>query len=170
MPGRYWGWCILSSLSILIEQLSVLLRERGLKLATAESCTGGMIGAALTDLAGSSDIFERGFITYSNEAKHELLGVHEKTLRDHGAVSAETAAEMAHGALSHSRADIAVAVTGIAGPGGGNAEKPVGTVFIGWGLRGQPVVTAKHLFDGDRASVRLQTVEAALHHVLKAIE
>lgn len=159
-----------SSLSTLISELGAALRARGLKLATAESCTGGMIGAALTDLAGSSEIFERGFITYSNEAKHELLGVHESTLRENGAVSAETAAEMAHGALSHSRADIAVAVTGIAGPGGGSAEKPVGTVFIGWSLRGQPVVTARHLFDGDRAAVRAQTVEAALHHVLKAIE
>ncbi len=141
-----------------------------MKLATAESCTGGMIGAALTDVAGSSDYFERGFITYSNESKHELLGVSSDILRSHGAVSAETAAEMVAGALHRSHADIAVAVTGIAGPGGGSIEKPVGTVYIGWGLRGLPCVTMHHLFDGDRAAVRQQTVEAAIQHLLKAIE
>jgi nicotinamide-nucleotide amidase len=153
-----------------INELGAALRARGMKLATAESCTGGMIGAALTDVAGSSNYFERGFITYSNESKHELLGVSADILRSHGAVSAETAAEMVAGALHHSRADIAVAVTGIAGPGGGSAEKPVGTVYIGWGVRGQPCVTAHHLFDGDRADVRRQTVDAAIHHLLKAIE
>ena len=135
-------------------------------VATAESCTGGMIGAALTDLPGSSEIFERGFITYSNNAKQETLGVPPATLRDHGAVSAQTALAMARGALAHGRAELVVAVTGIAGPGGGSAEKPVGTVFIAYGMRGDTLHCAEHHFTGDRAAVRRHTVEAALQHLL----
>lgn len=170
MPALFWVWCILSLAFTLITEVNEKLRARGMKVATAESCTGGMIGAAMTDIAGSSDIFDRGFITYSNESKHEVLGVSNDTLRDHGAVSAETAAEMVTGALRHSRADIAVAVTGIAGPGGGSFEKPVGTVYIGYALRGGPPVTTRHIFDGDRESVRRQTVQAALQYILTAIE
>lgn len=107
-----------------------LCRARGLKVATAESCTGGLVAGALTDIAGSSDVFDRGFVTYSNEAKQEILGVPPATLTKHGAVSAETAAAMAQGTLARSRADVAVAVTGIAGPGGGSADKPVGLVHF----------------------------------------
>lgn len=119
---------------ILEELAEVVLdtaRKMGLKIATAESCTGGMIAVALTDIAGSSDVFDRGFVTYSNEAKQQMLGVSAQTLKDHGAVSLETAAEMATGALAHSDADIAVSVTGIAGPGGGSKDKPVGLVCFG---------------------------------------
>lgn len=160
----------MSSVSTLISELSQKLRARGLMIATAESCTGGMIGAAITDLAGSSDVFDRGFITYSNDAKQEMLGVDHATLRDHGAVSAETAAAMVTGALRHSRAGIAIAVTGIAGPGGGSIEKPVGTVYIGYALRDKPCVTTHHVFHGDRNAVRQQAVEAAIQHLLQAIE
>ena len=111
-------------------------RARGLKIATAESCTGGLVAAALTDIAGSSDVVDRGFVTYSNEAKQAMLGVPAATLKRHGAVSAETAAAMAAGALKNSQADLAVAITGIAGPGGGSKEKPVGLVYFAAASRG----------------------------------
>ena len=137
-----------------------------LKVTTAESCTGGMIAAALTDLAGSSHVFERGFVTYSNEAKQELLDVPETDLREHGAVSEPVVRAMVQGALSHSQADIAVAVTGIAGPGGGSAEKPIGLVYIGAGRRGEPVAVERHLFPGDRAAVRKATALRALELLL----
>lgn len=149
----------------LVEKLSMALKERGMMMAAAESCTGGMIAAAITDRAGSSEIFERGFVTYSNNSKIEMLGVPAVTLEKHGAVSAETAAAMAQGALARSRAGVAVAVTGIAGPSGGTADKPVGLVYIGWG--GEDGINAKeHHFAGDRAAIRQQTVEAALKHLL----
>ena len=106
-------------------------RARGLRIATAESCTGGLVAGALTAIAGSSDVFDRGFVTYSNEAKAEMLGVDPRLIETHGAVSPETAEAMAKGALAHARADIVVAVTGIAGPGGGSAQKPVGLVYFG---------------------------------------
>lgn len=137
-----------------------------LKIATAESCTGGMIASAITDIAGSSHVFERGFVTYSNEAKRELLDVPEGTLAEYGAVSEPVARAMVLGTLAHSRADIAVAVTGIAGPGGGSAEKPVGLVFIGVGRRGEPVVVERHVFPGDRAAVRKATALRALELLL----
>lgn len=146
-----------------------VLRERGWRLATAESCTGGMISAAITDLAGASDVFERGFVTYSNEAKAELLGVSNETLQRYGAVSAETAREMAKGALAHSRADLAVSVTGVAGPGGGTAEKPVGLVWFGIAVSGQEPRAEKRLFPGgERALVRRDSVATALGLVLEA--
>ncbi len=113
-----------------------LSRAHGLKIATAESCTGGLVAATLTDIAGSSDVVDRGFVTYSNEAKQQMLGVPAATLKRHGAVSAETAAAMATGALRHSDADLAVAITGIAGPGGGSKEKPVGLVHFAAARRG----------------------------------
>jgi nicotinamide-nucleotide amidase len=147
------------------ERLSDKLRALGLMVATAESCTGGMIGAALTDLAGSSEIFERGFITYSNAAKEKMIGVPGALIREHGAVSAQVATAMARGALEQSRAELAVAVTGIAGPGGGSAEKPVGTVFIAYG-NADAIHCSEHHFQGDRAAVRQQTVAAALDHLL----
>ena len=138
-------------------QISTTLLARGWMLATAESCTGGMIAAACTDLAGSSQWFERGFVTYSNEAKTELLGVPAGLIATHGAVSEPVARAMALGAVAHSRAQVAVAVTGIAGPTGGTADKPVGTVWFGWNVNGN-ITTATRRFDGDRAAVRLQTL------------
>ena len=137
-------------------------RRAGTRLATAESCTGGMIAAALTEIAGSSDVFERGFVTYSNEAKAELLGVSKSLLAAQGAVSAEVASAMAEGALAHSRADVAVAVTGIAGPGGATPGKPVGLVFIAAAKRGNAPAVERHVFAGDRAGVRAATVVRAL--------
>ncbi|WP_025029403.1 CinA family protein [Nitratireductor aquibiodomus] len=144
---------------------------RGIMLATAESCTGGMIAAALTDIAGSSSVVDRGFVTYSNEAKMEMLGVSSETLAAHGAVSQETALEMASGALARSRAGVAVAVTGIAGPDGDSAEKPVGLVWFGLALKGRAPLAQSHVFAGrDRAGVRAATVEAALDMVLSALK
>ena len=137
-------------------------RARGLRLATAESCTGGLIAAALTEIAGSSDVVERGFVTYSNEAKAELLGVPPDLIADKGAVSAEVAEAMAQGALAHSLADAAVSVTGIAGPGGGSAEKPVGLVYLGACRRGGASRHLRRIFPGDRTAIRRAALEEAL--------
>jgi nicotinamide-nucleotide amidase len=137
-------------------------RVAGLTIATAESCTGGLVAACLTDIAGSSDVVERGFVTYADAAKVELLGVAQATLERQGAVSAETAAEMLAGALARSPADLVVAITGIAGPGGGSAEKPVGLVFIGVQRRGHSPRIERHVFAGDRAAVRKASLERAL--------
>ena len=145
-----------------VAALGNALRERGWKLATAESCTGGMIAAACTDLAGSSDWFERGFVTYSNEAKTESLGVPAALIAQHGAVSEEVARAMAEGALAHSHAQLAVAVTGIAGPGGAVPGKPVGTVWLALAHRGEVRLCERLQLDGDRSAVREQTVQAAL--------
>jgi len=147
-------------------ELGRLLEARRWRVSTAESCTGGLIGGAITDVAGSSAWFDRGFVTYSNEAKIEMLGVRADTLAAHGAVSEATAAEMVEGALARSRSDAAVAVTGIAGPAGGSPGKPVGTVCFGWVTRGGPVETATRHFDGDRAAVRASTVVVALEGLL----
>ena len=138
------------------------LREQGLRLATAESCTGGLICACLTGIPGSSDVVERGFVTYSNAAKSEVLDVPAAMIEMHGAVSEEVAGAMAQGALSHSRADIAVAVTGVAGPGGGSEEKPVGLVFIAAARRDAPLVQMRCSFgDIGRGEVRERTVDEA---------
>ncbi|MGH7029334.1 MAG: CinA family protein [Stellaceae bacterium] len=137
-------------------------RARSWHVATAESCTGGLVAAALTAIAGSSDVIERGFVTYSNEAKAELLGVPPQIIAAHGAVSAETAAAMATGALAHAPIDLAVSVTGVAGPGGGSAEKPVGLVHFGLARRGGGCRTERHVFAGDRAAVRASALQAAL--------
>ena len=154
----------------LTQQLAELLLARGWQLATAESCTGGGIAAALTDLAGSSQWFDRGFVTYSNQAKQDMLGVSVATLTRDGAVSEATVREMVAGALAHSAAQVAVAVSGIAGPSGGSADKPVGTVYLAWQVAGaEPVVRCEH-FDGDRAAVRSQTVESALRGVLHVLD
>lgn len=140
---------------------------RGLKLATAESCTGGMVAAALTDIAGSSTVVDRGFVTYSNAAKTEMLGVSPATLDAHGAVSEETALAMAAGALARSHAGIAVSVTGVAGPGGGTAQKPVGLVWFGMAVRtGEPQAQKRMFGDIGRAAVRHESVVAALQLVL----
>ncbi len=138
------------------------LKSKGLTLATAESCTGGWISQVITEIAGSSAWFDRGYITYSNTAKTEMLGVTTKTLDAYGAVSAQTAEEMVNGALTKSTADCAIAVTGIAGPDGGTPEKPVGTVFIAWAYRNQASIVIKKHFNGSRHEIRLQTVKAAL--------
>ncbi len=137
-------------------------------LVTAESCTGGLIAAA-TAIAGSSDWFDRGVVTYSNEAKTDLLGVPGATLRRHGAVSRPVAIAMAEGALARAPAGLALAVTGIAGPGGGSPDKPVGTVWLGWAVAGQPADAVRLQLDGDRASIRLQTVRHALQAGLKVL-
>lgn len=144
--------------------------ERGLTLATAESCTGGMIAAALTAVPGSSRVVERGFVTYSNRAKEELLGVPGELLARHGAVSEEVARAMAEGALARSPVDLAVSVTGIAGPTGGTADKPMGLVYIAGARRGRPAAVERHLFAGDRDAVRRATVEAGLALLLRLAE
>jgi len=154
----------------LAEELLARCRSKKLMLATAESCTGGMIAAALTDIAGSSDVVERGFVTYSNRAKTELLGVPGSLIIRVGAVSAEVAEAMAAGALAHAPVDLAVSVTGIAGPGGGSAEKPVGLVYFGIARRGGVVRTAREIFPGDRGAVRRAAVERALRLVIEAAE
>ena len=143
-----------------IAEIAEILLNSGRMLATAESCTGGMIAAACTDLAGSSQWFERGFVTYSNEAKHEMLGVPTDLIATHGAVSEPVARAMAMGAIEHSHADVAVAVTGIAGPTGGSADKPVGTVWFGFALNGECVTETK-VFAGDRSAVRHATLRHA---------
>ena len=144
-----------------------VLKRRGWRVTTPESCTGGLIAGALTEIAGSSDAVGRGFVTYSNLAKHEMLGVPQATLEAHGAVSPETVRAMAEGALRAAGrdADVAVAVSGVAGPGGGSAEKPVGTVHFGVAARGAPTETHHRVFAGDRTAIRLQTVQLALELV-----
>ena len=151
-------------------QLLERCRRAKLKLATAESCTGGLIAASLTEIAGSSDVVERGFVTYSNEAKTELVGVDPALIRAHGAVSAEVAKAMALGAVERSRADIAVAVTGIAGPGGATPTKPVGLVHLAAARKGGPILEVRAVFPGDRQAVRHQSVLAAFALVAELIE
>lgn len=158
------------SSSDLANALLQACQQRGIMLATAESCTGGMIIAALTDIAGSSAVVDRGLITYSNEAKMEMLGVSAATLQAHGAVSRETILEMTAGALARSRAGLALAVTGIAGPGGGSPEKPVGLVWFGVALRGGPVAAELNMFaDNGRDFIRRETVRHALEIGLRAL-
>lgn len=152
----------------LVEALARELKARGLMMATAESCTGGLIAGACTEISGSSEWFERGFVTYSNAAKSELLGVPMALIDQHGAVSEPVARAMASGAMAHSPAQLAVAVTGVAGPTGGSAEKPVGTVWFGWATP-EGVFTEHQRFDGDRAAVRQATVQHALSGLLQRI-
>ncbi|EIJ33457.1 nicotinamide-nucleotide amidase [Thiothrix nivea] len=151
----------------LITQLADALQTKGWMLATAESCTGGWIAKVCTDMAGSSAWFERGFVTYSNAAKQDMLDVQAVTLANNGAVSEAVTAEMAAGALSHSRAQVAVSVSGIAGPGGGTPTKPVGTVCFGWAMENGTTRTETCHFDGDREAVRQQSVEHALRILLQ---
>lgn len=148
--------------------LAKLLMEQQLRLVTAESCTGGLIAGACTDLAGSSAWFERGFVTYSNDAKIELLGVEPRLLRRAGAVCEGVARAMVQGALAHAKAEVAVAVTGVAGPTGGSPAKPVGTVWFGFAVPGQ-VLTEKCHFEGDRAAVRAATVRHALARLVQLL-
>ncbi len=149
-------------LTMLSQQVIEACRAGGLRLATAESCTGGLIAACLTQVPGASDVLERGFVPYSNQAKTEQLGVSAQLLGDFGAVSAEAARAMAAGALDRSAAQVAVSVTGIAGPGGATADKPLGLVYLGAARRGATVLDRRHRFAGERDAVRLAAVAAAL--------
>ena len=151
------------------EQVAETLRAKHEMLATAESCTGGWIAKACTDLAGSSEWFESAAVTYSNRAKQALLGVTSVTLEKHGAVSRECALEMVAGVLARFEASVAVAVTGIAGPGGGTPEKPVGTVWIAWQRRGYEALVERRRFDGDRDAVRRQTIAVALEGIRRIL-
>jgi nicotinamide-nucleotide amidase len=151
-----------------VARLAGLLQDKGWKLATAESCTGGMIAAACTDLAGSSNWFERGFVSYSDEAKTELLGVDPASIATQGAVSEVVARAMAFGAVRHSHAQVSVAVTGVAGPTGGSKEKPVGTVWFGFQVDGR-LTSETRLFAGGRAAVREATLRHALNRLLQLI-
>ena len=156
-------------MNALAQRLGERLKARRALLVTAESCTGGWAAQAVTAIAGSSEWFERGFVTYSNAAKEEMLGVRDETLTRHGAVSEETAREMALGALGRSQATVALAITGVAGPTGGSKDKPVGTVSFAW-ARDQKVRSETLRFSGDRESVRRQSVIHALEGVLKALD
>ena len=158
-----------SPLHALAAQAGQTLQGRNARLATAESCTGGWIAKVITDVPGSSGWFDRGFVSYSNAAKIDLLGVRESTLARHGAVSAETVAEMAVGALQRSLATVAVAVSGIAGPDGGTPDKPVGTVYLAWMMDDGLLHTERRHFRGDREAVRSQTVTAALEGLLDVL-
>ena len=153
----------------LAEQLGRLLKIKRLKIATAESCTGGWIAQVITEIPGSSAWFDRGFVTYSNASKIEMLGVARQTLEQFGAVSSETAQAMAKGALQNSAADLAVAVTGIAGPDGGTVEKPVGTVFVALMVKGLMVKSALLNLTGSRREIRIKTVELVLKKLLTSL-
>ncbi len=153
----------------LAKEVGARLQAARAMLVTAESCTGGWVAQAVTSIAGSSDWFERGFVTYSNASKEELLGVKKKTLQAHGAVSEETAREMAQGALARAKGTLALAVTGVAGPGGGSRDKPVGMVCFAWASKKGTVVETRH-FSGDRESVRRQSVVRALEGVLQHLD
>ena len=154
----------------LVGELLVACRQRNLRLTTAESCTGGLVAAALTAVAGSSAVFERGFVTYSNEAKIEILGVPKTMIDRHGAVSEAVARAMAEGAIAHSRADLAISITGVAGPDGGTAAKPVGLVHFATARRNGATMAEMRLFPGDRDSVRLAAVAAALRLIVGRLD
>jgi nicotinamide-nucleotide amidase len=169
-----------ASIAQLVAAVADTLMQHGWMLTTAESCTGGLIAGHCTDLAGSSQWFERGFVTYSNEAKHDMLGVDNAILTEHGAVSEPTAQAMALGALRHSRAQVSIAVTGVAGPTGGSKDKPVGTVWFAWGVPSDTgptlgaetawVKTERMQFTGDRAAVRQATIAHALTTLLQLLK
>ena len=151
-------------------QVGALLKEKSLKLATAESCTAGLIAAKLTDIAGSSAWFERGFVTYSNASKHEMLGVYRTSIEQFGAVSETVVMQMAKGALRHSHADIAISVSGIAGPAGGSTDKPVGLVWFGLAIKNKNMCTFRKVFSGNREKIREQAVIFALNQVLAQLK
>lgn len=157
------------ALTPLAQKLGNLLKQKGLLLTTAESCTGGGVAQTVTAIAGSSHWFDCGFVTYSNESKQSLLGVTSHTLLQDGAVSSQTASAMAQGAIMRSRADVCVAITGIAGPEGGTLDKPVGTVWIAWAIRHKPTKTLKYQFVGNRDEVRTQAVTAALEGLIEVV-
>lgn len=161
---------MIERLAKLAGDLGQRLEAAGLMLVTAESCTGGWISKVVTDIPGSSAWFDRGFVTYSNPAKQELLNVSAAAITDHGAVSEEVAREMAQGALEHSRADVAVAITGIAGPTGGTEDKPVGTVCFTWACKGRIPLSQRVQFAGNREEVRHQSVRLALERLLELLK
>lgn len=154
----------------LAESVGMVLQRRGLMLTTAESCTGGWVAQLVTSVPGSSQWFERGFVTYSNSAKQEMLGVSDEVLAQYGAVSEQVVEQMVVGALSHSHAQVALAISGIAGPDGGSLAKPVGTVCLAWGLQFQPIVTRRIQLSGDRQEVRKRAVIAALNGLFELLE
>jgi len=154
----------------LVEKLSNLLKEKDMTLVTAESCTGGLLSATITHKPGATEVFERGFITYSNEAKQELLDVPADTLDKYGAVSPETAEMMATGALDNSNAGLAVSITGIAGPDGGTDDKPVGLVFFGYALKGGSAGSMQYQFEGTREQIRTTAVVTALKSLITVLE
>lgn len=157
------------TIRLLAADVLMASRQAGVKLATAESCTGGLIAGALTEIAGSSDVVDRGFVTYSNQAKCDLLGVAIELLIEHGAVSEPVARAMAEGAVAHSSAEVAVAVTGIAGPGGGTATKPVGLVHLACARKGHATLHERRIFTGDRGAVRMAAVKAALKLIQRSL-
>ena len=159
-----------TQLLFLSEAVGKLLTEQGLTLACAESCTGGWVAAVVTATAGSSGWFDRGFVTYSNQAKEEMLGIPSATIAKHGAVSEETARAMATGALERSSAGVALAITGVAGPGGGSPGKPVGTVCFSWCRRGEPAASETRHWSGDRETVRLQALMHSLAGLIARLE
>jgi nicotinamide-nucleotide amidase len=154
----------------LVDKLSVLLAARGWKLSDAESCTGGLLTAALTHRPGASAVFDRGYITYSNQAKIDCLNVQPATLEKFGAVSYETAEQMALGALKQSEVDLAISITGIAGPDGGSAEKPVGLVYFGYALKNGSSGSIHKVFDGNREQIRAKAASTALKHLISILE
>lgn len=156
-------------IEMLAVQVGDALRAQGKMLVTAESCTGGWVAQAITGIPGSSGWFDRGFVTYTNAAKQEMLGVREETLIAHGAVSEETVREMAEGALRRSHAQVAVAISGVAGPGGGTPAKPVGMVCFAWAVQGQATRSCTERFPGDRAEVRGRSVIRALRGILDVL-
>ncbi|HEN5608725.1 TPA: CinA family protein [Legionella pneumophila] len=160
----------MSHFSILVEEIAAYLKKAKWQLVTAESCTGGLIAACLTEIPGSSNWFERGFVTYSNLAKEEMLSVAHELIQTHGAVSEEVALAMAAGALQHSMGNIAVSVTGIAGPEGGSIEKPVGTVCFAWEVHHQFQQTSRQQFTGSRQEIRLSACQYALNGVLSTLK
>ena len=156
-------------MDVLAAEVGALLKSHGLMLATAESCTGGGVAQAITEVAGSSAWFERGFVTYSNLSKQQMLGVRETTLTQYGAVSEMTVREMVAGALQHSAAQVALAVSGIAGPDGGTADKPVGLVWFAWGIKHGETHAQRHQLSGNRAEVRAQAVSIALQGIINLL-
>jgi len=156
-------------LSKIVEKIGLVLIEKQQKLATAESCTGGLVAEIITSFPDASKFFERGFVTYSNLSKTEMLGVSEQTIQKYGAVSEETAKEMAEGAVLHSQAQISLSITGIAGPSGGTEQKPVGTVCFAWSLPNHDIITVTKKFSGDRSRVRLQAAKFSLEKLLNFI-
>jgi len=150
----------------ILKKVSKKLHQKNLLLVSAESCTGGLLAKQITDLSGSSAIFDRGFVTYSNNSKREMLGVQKYTIEGFGSVSEEVVKEMAFGALNHSNADISVAISGVAGPDGGTKEKPVGMVCFGFMKKGKVALTTTKIFDGDREEIRLKAVDFALNELV----
>ena len=159
----------MTQLDTLAQQLAEIADVNDIMISTAESCTGGGLAEVITRVSGSSKWFDRGFVTYSNQAKMDMLGVHASTLDQHGAVSEQTAEEMATGALNHSLADIAVSITGVAGPTGGSPDKPVGTVCLAWANRQNHLQSTRVLFDGDRISIREQSALMAMQGIIELL-